>query len=114
MSEEPSEKEQEHREFASFLLEHSKGRTHDELTNKLAELVVAVQETKKPGKLQLTITIAPAKNVEEMVVVSDTVRLNAPTLDRPATMFFASSDGELTRDHPNQQTMFSIQGEATR
>lgn len=106
--------EKEHREFVSWLLEHNKGRTADEMTEKLAELVVAVQETGKPGKLQLTISVSPAKGVDDMVVVSDSVRLNAPVLDRPATMFFASRDGELTRDHPNQQSMFSIQGETTR
>lgn len=101
------------REFAWFLLNHARGRTHDELTRLLAQVVLAVQNTGKAGGLTLTVKITPAKNVEGMVRVEDKVKATVPELDRPASMFFVSGEGELCLDDPRQTSMFSIQGEET-
>jgi hypothetical protein len=105
------EKSQESREFASFLLQHAKGRSHDELTRSLAEVVRAVVDTDKPGAITFTVKIKPAGNVEGMVKVEDSITTKVPQLDRPATMFFVSDEGELSLDHPNQTAMFTIGGQ---
>jgi hypothetical protein len=103
------------RDFATFLVaDHNKGRTHDELSKLLAELTAAVLDTKKAGTLTLKLKVAPSPNVEAMVVVTDDVTVTKPQHDRPASMFYASKTGQLSKDHPDQQTMFSIQGEQTR
>lgn len=103
------------RDFATFLVvDHNKGRTHDQLTQQLAELVAAVYDTRKVGTLTLKLTVKPAENVDDMVTCSDAITMSKPEHDRPATMFYASRDGALSKDHPAQQTMFSIQGEQTR
>jgi hypothetical protein len=103
------------RDFATFLVaDHNKGRTHEELSKLLAELTAAVLDTKKAGTLTLKLKVTPSPNVEGMVVVTDDVTVTKPQHDRPASMFYASKTGQLSKDHPDQQTMFSIQGEQTR
>lgn len=109
------EAEGSRRDFATFLVaDHNKGRTHDQLTQQLAELVAAVQDTRKAGSLTLKLSIKPAGDIDDMVTVTDSITVSKPEHDRPPSMFYATRDGALSKDHPSQQTMFSIQGEQTR
>lgn len=101
-------------EFASFLVNFNRGRTHDELTARMAEVSAAVAETGKAGSLTLTIKITPAKGVDGMVLVEDDVKAKVPQLSRPAAMFYVTDDGTLSENHPAQLGMFSVQGEQTR
>jgi hypothetical protein len=98
-------------EFASFLVNFNRGRTHDELTARLAEVTAAVAATGKAGSLTLTIKITPAKGVDGMVVVDDDVKTKVPTLARPAAMYYVTDEGALSENHPAQLGMFSVQGE---
>lgn len=106
--------QQEPNEFAAFLLLHNKGRTHDELTETLAKVVAAVAETGKPGALQLTLKVSPAKGVDGMVRVDDDVKSKVPALDRGASLFFVTEGGGLSQEHPGQTSIFSIQGDQNR
>lgn len=101
-------------EFAAFLVTFNRGRTHDELTKALAEVVAAVADTGKSGTLTLTIKVSPAKGVDGMVLVEDDVKAKVPTLSRAAAMFYVTEDGTLSENHPGQLGMFSVQGEQTR
>jgi hypothetical protein len=94
------------RDFAVFLMEHAKGRSHDDLSAALRSLVLAVAETGKPGKLIYTLTIRPQSNVEGAVVIADTIKLTEPVLDRPESIFFASESGDLSRTDPRQSSLF--------
>jgi hypothetical protein len=110
----PDEIPTDQSEFASFLVNFNRGRTHDELTARMAEVSAAVAETGKAGSLILTIKIAPAKGVDGMVIVEDDVKAKVPQLSRPAAMFYVTDDGTLSENHPGQLGMFSVQGEQTR
>lgn len=102
----PDEEKPKPREFATFLLEHNKGRTHDELSAKLAELVAAVTETGKAGSLTLTIGLKPQPKVAGAVVVSDKVAVKAPAGDRAESFFFVdTSNNSLVRNDPNQPAL---------
>ena len=101
-------------EFAAFLVTFNRGRTHDELTTKMAEVVAAVADTGKAGTLTLTIKVTPAKGVDGMVLVEDDVKAKVPTLSRAAAMFYVAEGGILSENHPGQLGMFSVQGEQTR
>lgn len=94
------------RAFATFLLEHAKGRTHDELSHKLRELVAAVADTNKPGNLTLKISVKPTKQ-EGALEVSDDVKLTAPQ-GRPSSIFFATDSYDLVRTDPRQLTFDNI------
>lgn len=101
----------EPQDFAALLMQHARGRTHEELSSSLADLVRAVLDTGKAGSITYTVKVKPAKNVEGMVTIEDVVRSTVPQLDRPASMWFVDSAGRLSQDHPNQQSIFSIQGD---
>lgn len=91
------------RPFADFLREQAGGRTHDELSVALRDLVSAVTDTGKSGSLTLTITVKPLKeSVGGALVVGDKVVVKSPTLDRKASIFFADREHNLVRDDPNQ------------
>ncbi|WP_311208778.1 MULTISPECIES: hypothetical protein [unclassified Aeromicrobium] len=99
-----AEDEQHNRPFTAWLREVQNGRTHEELTEKLADVVAAVRETGKAGKLQLTLTIKPMKGNVDMLLVDDTVVVKAPQHDRKSSLFFPDENGNLTRSDPNQLT----------
>jgi hypothetical protein len=75
-----------------------KGALVNELTEKLAEVVAAVMQFEKPGELKLVLKVKPEN--AEMVIISDELTVKAPEADRPPTWFFATDDGGLTRDRP--------------
>lgn len=96
------------REFATVLLEHAKGRSHDELSKGLAQVARAVLDTGKPGAVTLSLKIEPAKGIEGLVSIEDKITIKAPTFDRPKTAYFVSEAGGLSVHHP-QQLMFPVQ-----
>lgn len=92
------------RPFADWLREQAAGRTHDELSEALAEVTAAVKDTGKKGSITLTISITPLKNGGGALTVSDAVKKAVPQHDRRTTVFYADNDGNLTRDDPMQPT----------
>lgn len=100
----------EHQDFAALLVQHARGRSHDELSAALADLVRAVTATGKAGSLVYKVKVTPAKNVEGMVSVHDEIKSTVPQLDRPASLWFADQSGRLSQDHPSQQSMFPVEG----
>ena len=93
------------RPFADFLREQAGGHLHDELSEALRDLVGAVAQTNKGGKLTLTISVKPMPKVAGAVLVEDTVKLAAPQLDRRNGVFFITPDNNLVRDNPAQPTL---------
>lgn len=92
------------RPFMDFLREHRSGATHEDLSDRLQELVAAVSEENKGGKLVLTITVKPMGKGDGLEVGAD-IKL-APPLPVPGTsIFFASVDNNLVRQDPRQQAM---------
>lgn len=97
------EEERRVRPFAEFLQQQARGRTHDELSEALHNLLRAVQETGKGGKVQLTIDVKPlGKGDERQVIVTDSVAVKMPAPKRAETFFFIDDDGNLTRTDPRQ------------
>jgi hypothetical protein len=94
------------RDFALFLMEHAKGRSHDDLSAALRALVLAVAETGKPGKLTYTLSIRPQAKVEGAVLIADTIKSTLPEFDRPESIFFATDSGDLARTDPRQSSLF--------
>lgn len=89
------------RPFAAVLQELNRGRTARELSEELAQLVSAVQETGKAGTLTLTLSLKPSK-MTGALELTDKVSVKVPAFDRSASLFFAAADGSLTRDDPSQ------------
>ena len=87
-----------------FLREHRNGVTHDELSDKLQELVAAVTEEGKSGTLTLTINVKPLGKNDGLEVGAD-VKIKPPKPTVGVSIFFASPDNNLVRQDPRQTAM---------
>lgn len=89
--------------FAVFLQDLQDGRTHTELSGKLAELIEAVRSTGRGGELVLAIKVKPATRGDvDKVTITDDVKLKLPAHDRKSDFYWLTDDGELSRNHPRQ------------
>lgn len=88
--------------ISQFLIEQRNGALHAELSDALADVVKAVQDHHKAGAVSLTITVKPGAKGTATLVVTDDVKVKAPRGERPAAMFFADADGNLSRNDPRQ------------
>lgn len=73
-----------------------------ELSEALQNIVAAVRDTNKPGKLVYTVVFTPSGNA---IVVNDKVEVKAPLSERDASIFFATDSNTLQRDNPAQKTL---------
>ncbi len=96
------------RPFADFFREHGNGRTHDEMSDVLRDLIAKVKDTGRKGSLTLTITVEPMKKDDRMVIVSDSLRVRLPEHDRPTAVWYVDRSGNLTRNDPNQMTFETL------
>lgn len=76
------------------------GALESELADRTTELVHAVDDTGKKGKLALEITIAPAG--KGRVDVSATIKSTTPVHNTESSLFFVTEEGTLTRRDPRQ------------
>lgn len=96
------------RPFADFLREQGKGELHEELTEKLHELVGGVTDTGKPGTLTMQLKVAPMKGNPEVLTVTDVVVVKVPRNERRPSIFYADDDGNLTKTDPNQPQLAGL------
>lgn len=88
--------------FAVVLGQISHGALAEQASEKLAQLVTEVFETKKKGTLTLKIEIKPRGHDSGQVEVTGVIESKRPIADVAPSMFFAAEDGTLARDNPNQ------------
>jgi hypothetical protein len=100
-------------DFAAFLATLNKGRSNRDLSEKLAQLVEAIEETGKGGKLTYVITIKPQKT-DGMVVVTDQVNATLPRGERPESIAFIGPGFELLRTPADQPTLYDEVTEGNR
>jgi hypothetical protein len=93
------------RPFLDFLREHRGGATHDDLSEKLQELVANVTAEGKPGKLTFVLTLKPAGTRDGALTVMDEVKLTLPKETKSGSIFFASEDNNLVREDPKQRRL---------
>ena len=93
------------RPFMDFLREHRSGLTHDELSEKLQELVAGVTTEGKAGTLTFTISIKPAGRDSGTLEVGCDVRTKLPKSPPGVSIFFATPENNLMRSDPRQQAM---------
>lgn len=91
------------RPFFETLRELRKGKTLEDLTFALSEMVTAVQSTGKGGEIVLRLRIRPPrKGSLSYITIEDEVVTKAPRADRGDTVFFPLADGSLSRQDPSQ------------
>jgi hypothetical protein len=95
-------------DFATWLLQQSNGRSHDELSAGLHDLVAKVVETGKKGSVTYTVTVEPLDKDGDAMKVTDEIKLKLPEHDRKASIFYPDGDGNLSRRDPNQLSFDDI------
>lgn len=95
------------RAFTHFIGELNRGNTNAALTAHLEELLQSVKAHGRPGKLKITLHVAPTRNssgADTINVVCDS-QLALPKPQQPADFFFLTDAGEPTRQHPLQHEL---------
>lgn len=88
------------RPFIDTLTALRYGELHDELSEKLNELVAACADTGKAGTLTLTLKLKPSKGAA--LEISDEVKVKVPKLEHGSTLMFPTPEGNLQREDPRQ------------
>lgn len=104
MTDHPTESGQV-RPFATVLQDLRKGAVLDEAALLLQDLVAAVLETGKKGKLTLTVEVALMKGDADTLTVAAQATTSKPKAPAKAAVFFADSDFNLVRDDPRQAAL---------
>ena len=89
--------------FATFLLAQAAGRTHDELTQALHDVIAAVQDTGKKGRISLVLEISLLDKKganSNQIRVTDVVKVLRPEHDRASSIFWTDRQGNPTRNDP--------------
>ncbi|NDV11649.1 hypothetical protein [Crenobacter caeni] len=81
------------------------GELIEDATTAMAELVKLVDETGKPGKLTIELTVKPASKGTGTMVVSDKMTIKKPELPRGETIMFGTPEGSLQLSDPRQKTI---------
>lgn len=76
----------------------------DTASDKLAELVAAVDSSGKSGKITMDITVKKATRGGAMHITGK-VRLTKPAEDAMEALLFATPEGNLVAEDPNQQKL---------
>lgn len=76
----------------------------DTASDKLAELVSAVDQSGKAGKIKLSITVKKATRGGAMLVTGK-IEVTKPAEEPMECMLFATPSGSLVADDPNQQKL---------
>ena len=82
--------------------EFRNGGSGAELSEKLQALTLAVQQTGKTGSITYKIIVKPSGNA---LVVTDQITAKIPEAPRDAAVFFATEEGVLQREDPNQRKL---------
>lgn len=98
----------EPQDFGAVLLQHAKGRAHDQASKLLKDAVEAVRQTGKPANVTVKLTVKPVANIPNAYKLSDTVTATIPE-DPRTSMWFADDAGALHRNDPNQGSVYDAE-----
>lgn len=97
----------EPKELAALLVEHLNGRTHNELSLELHQLLEAVVAHGKKGSLVISINVDPTSAGEYTpVAISFESVVKAPKAKATSALFFIDGQGNPTQDNPSQPSLF--------
>jgi len=86
-----------------LIAEQGWGEAVREMAEQLPDLVLAVRETEKAGRLTLHLDFVPLKGSQgEQVTVSSQVLVKKPRKQGLTTHMYTTADGGLTRRDPRQ------------
>ncbi len=90
--------------FSQQIAHLGKGTTDDELTQELAELVRDIKTHRAGGTITLELKLKPilAGHEVELIDIVPSIKVKKPKAQRLSTRMFATYDGDLLRNDPDQ------------
>lgn len=82
-----------------------RGQFLEECAGELQNVIAAVEETGKAGKLVIEITVAPASRGQGAVKVADKITAKLPSLPSGETIMFVTTDNNLVANDPRQKSL---------
>lgn len=95
--------------FGDWLGAHARGSVNDEATAELADVVEAVTQLGKPGKVTVEVTVEPSGRGGQSVILAAKVKVKKPEPAPEAGLFFVGAHGALHRNDPYQPQMIDQQ-----
>ncbi|MGV9282160.1 hypothetical protein [Streptomyces sp. NPDC003730] len=97
-------------EFAVFLIQHSRGEAHEQISTEFHELLAAVQEHGRKGSLTIKVVVEPPKGHVDgaPLLIGIDSDVKAPKAIAPPSMYFVDDDGRPTRNDPRQIAAFDV------
>lgn len=90
--------------FMDVLREHRRGLTHDDINDKMREVLAGVEEEGKSGSLTLKFTFSPRAKGEG-IDVAVAINANPPKPEAATSIFYLTPNGDLQRQDPRQADM---------
>lgn len=91
--------------FAFTLSQIRNGKTQEELSEKLNELIQSCRDTEQKGSITLTITVRPDKGDSGQYFLRPEIKLKKPELAIGDTIFWGTPEGNLQRTDPAQGSL---------
>lgn len=88
--------------FAFTLAQLRGGKTADQLSAELNQLVQECRNTGKKGELILTITVRPDKGDSGQYFLKPIIKVKTPQFETGDTLFWGTPEGNLQRTDPAQ------------
>lgn len=88
--------------FSFTLNQLRNGKTQEELSEKLNELIQSCRNTGQKGEIQLSITVRPDKGDSGQYFLRPTIKLKKPEFAISDTLFWGTPEGNLQRTDPAQ------------
>lgn len=88
--------------YAFTLAQLRGGKTQEELSQELNQLVQECRTTGKKGSLTLTITVRPDKGDNGQYFLKPEIKVKAPQFETGDTLFWGTPEGNLQRTDPAQ------------
>ncbi len=102
-------------DLLKILLDMRNGKVAMDCNEKFNEVLKAVLDTGGKGELTIKLFVKPSKmGMGGAVIEVETeheAKMKKPELAIGRSFFFVGKDGTLTRDDPDQEGMFELEGE---
>ena len=82
-----------------------RGQFLDDCADELQRVVAAVEETGKPAKLVIELSIKPASKSQGMVMLSDKISAKLPSLPAGESVMFVTAENNLIANDPRQKDL---------
>ena len=82
-----------------------RGQFIEDIADELQRVVASVEETGKPGKLLIELTIKPASKAQGAVTIADKIEAKLPKLPAGETIMFVTPENNLVPNDPRQKTL---------